>query len=144
MTNENQTYSNHVRHHPPFIFFMVVLIINIIWTIVQFVTNPGWNQAEIVLLACALLVMGGLTRTNALKVQDRVIRLEEQLRYQRVLSPEIATRANELGTGQIIALRFASDAELPALIEQVLDGKFAKSGEIKKTIKNWRGDYLRV
>lgn len=144
MANENQTYSNHVRHHPPFIFFMIVLIINVIWTIVQFVKSPGWDQGEVVLLACALLVMGELTRTNALKVQDRVIRLEEQLRYQRVLTPELATRANELRIGQTIALRFASDEELPALIQQVLDGKFAKSGDIKKTIKNWRGDYLRV
>lgn len=80
----------------------------------------------------------------ALRAQDRVIRLEERLRYNDVLSPDLATRAQALRTGQIIALRFASDEELPALVERTLKGEFEKPGDIKRAIQHWRPDHLRV
>ena len=73
-----------------------------------------------------------------------MIRLEEQLRYQRVLSPDLSKRTEALKTGEMIALRFASDEELPNLVQQVLEGKFATSKDIKLAIQQWRGDYLRV
>ena len=73
-----------------------------------------------------------------------MIRLEENLRYQKILSPELAKQAEALTPAQIIALRFASDAELPGLVQQTLDGKFEKGKDIKLAIKNWRGDDLRV
>ena len=96
------------------------------------------------LIALLLAVVGFLARINALKAQDRVIRLEEQLRYQRVLSPDWVQRAGALKPGQMIALRFASDEELPNLVQQTLEGKFATPKDIKLAIQRWRGDYLRV
>ena len=80
----------------------------------------------------------------ALKAQDRVIRLEERLRHQELLTDELLAKSAALTPGQIIALRFASDAELPGLVERTLNGEFAKNKEIKNAVKNWRADYHRV
>ena len=96
------------------------------------------------MLGLTLILLAFASRLQALKAQDRVIRLEERLRYLELLSPELAKRARQLSTGQVVALRFASDEELPGLAERTLNGEFAKTKEIKQAIKNWRGDYLRV
>lgn len=145
MTEPSQQLSNHARFHPPFHFFLVpVLLIHVIWSAVQLYRFPGWDRGEALLLSLGLVVMGGLVRINALKAQDRVIRLEEQLRYSRVLDPVLAARACSLPVGQIVALRFASDAELAERVEEVLARKVGKSAEIKKAIVAWRGDYFRV
>ena len=85
-----------------------------------------------------------LSRVNALKVQDRVIRLEERLRYKELLPNDLAEKASNFKTSQMIALRFASDKELLDLVERTLNGEFATTKDIKLAIKNWRGDYLRV
>jgi hypothetical protein len=95
-------------------------------------------------VSAALVVLAFVARTNALKVQDRIIRLEEKLRYQQLLSAELAQQAGSLAVGQIIALRFASDGELEGLVHEVLGGRLTKTAEIKKAIKNWRGDTFRV
>jgi hypothetical protein len=79
-----------------------------------------------------------------LTVQDRVIRLEENLRYAGVLPPELNARSGELTDAQRIALRFASDEELADLIERTLNGEFAKPKAIKLAVKTWRGDHLRA
>jgi hypothetical protein len=140
-----QTYDNHTRYHPPFHFVMFPFVtLNLIWAIVSLYREPDWSNVQGLLIAFLLLLIGLLARTNALKVQDRVIRLEEQLRYQRVLPFDLAQRAGALRTGQIIALRFASDEELPALMQQTLEGKLATPKDIKLAVKQWRGDYLRV
>lgn len=97
-----------------------------------------------ILLAIGLILLSLAARLQALKAQDRVIRLEERLRYQAVLPNDLAQEAAKLKTGQMIALRFASDAELPQLVEKTLNGELQTSKEIKLAIKNWRGDYLRV
>ncbi len=145
MPDTPQTYQNHVRNHPPFHYVLTPLVlINLIWSIVNLVRFPEASTIQGLLIAFLLVLIGVLARTNALKAQDRVIRLEEQLRYQRVLSPAMAQRAAALTPGQIIALRFASDDELEGLIQQTLDNKFANTKEIKQAIKHWRGDYLRV
>jgi len=83
------------------------------------------------------------TRLYALKVQDRVIRLEERLRLTQLLPESTRARIGELSAGQLIALRFASDAEVPGLVQQTLDGKWDQK-QVKSAIKNWRPDYLRV
>jgi len=85
-----------------------------------------------------------LVRLNPLKVQDRIIRLEEKLRYQQVLSPALLQQASALRTGQIIALRFAGDDELEELVRAVLAGKLTKNIEIKGAIEHWRADTFRV
>jgi hypothetical protein len=97
-----------------------------------------------VVVSIALVVMAALSRTNALKVQDRVIRLEESLRYQRALTPELLQQAEKLTTGQVVALRFAPDDELSSLVWQVVEGNLNKPAEIKKAIKKWRADVERV
>ncbi|HZS08879.1 MAG TPA: DUF6526 family protein [Blastocatellia bacterium] len=145
MADTTQSYANHVRWHPIYHFFLSpIMVLNLIWSVVRVIRFPGWDNAELALLGVGLAVMALLVRTNPLRVQDRVIRLEEQLRYQRVLPAELAERAGALPVSKIAALRFAPDEELPGLVRQVLDGKLAKSDEIKRAIKNWRGDYFRV
>jgi hypothetical protein len=106
--------------------------------------EPTFDHAEQLLLSIGLLLMMLLVRVNPLKAQDRVIRLEERLRYQRVLPADLADKASALPARFIVALRFASDEELPGLIKQVLDGGVTKPREVKKAIKNWRVDYFRV
>ena len=80
----------------------------------------------------------------ALTVQDRLIRLEERLRYERVLPADLKARIGEFTVTQLIALRFASDAELPALARKVLDDKISERKAIKQMVKTWKPDYLRA
>ncbi len=94
--------------------------------------------------AAALLVLILRARLFALAVQDRVIRLEERLRYERVLPADLQARAGELSVGQFVSLRFACDAELPALMRKVLDEKMTERKAIKQLVKTWRPDYLRA
>jgi cell division protein FtsL len=95
-------------------------------------------------LAVALLILAFLARLFALGVQDRVIRLEERLRYQQLLPQDLKARINEFTTKQLVALRFASDAELPAVARKVLAEKMEERKAIKQMIQNWRADYQRI
>ncbi len=146
MERTGQTLATHVRWHPPFHFFMVpVLLVHLVSSAVRLWRNPAWDTIEGLLLAMALVVMGFLTRINPLRAQDRLIRLEEHLRFRRVLAAELADRAlASLTEPQFVALRFASDGELAGLVTKVLAGAPAAQAEIKKSIKDWRGDYFRV
>jgi hypothetical protein len=90
------------------------------------------------------VILTFLVRLNPLKVQDRIIRLEEKLRYQQVLSPALLQQTSALRTGQIIALRFAGNDELEKLVSAVLAGKLTKNIEIKGAIEHWRADTFRV
>jgi Family of unknown function (DUF6526) len=140
-----QTYSNHIRWQPSFHFFLLpVMLINVVWSIVQLVRYPGWERGWWVVVSLALVVLTALVRTNPLTAQDRIIRLEEQVRYRQLLPADLAQQTGALTIGQIIALRFASDEELAGLVRQVLEGQLTKPAEIKRAIKNWRGDTLRV
>lgn len=140
-----QSYANHTRWHPPFHFFVVpVMVINFIWSVVQFFMTPGWDSGRWAVVSLALLVLMFLVRLNPLKAQDRIIRLEERLRYQQTLSPALLQQASTLRTRQIIALRFAADDELEELVSAVITGKLTKPAQIKQAIKNWRGDTFRV
>ena len=146
MENSGQNLGNHTRWHPPYHFVMMpMLLIHFLYSAYHLWQFPGWDTVEGVMLAVALVMMGLFARLNALKAQDRVIRLEEQLRFQRVLPPAQANQANaNLTVPQYIALRFASDSELSELTGKVLSGSLPGSADIKKAIKNWRGDYARV
>ncbi len=140
-----QTFANHTRWHPPFhLFVLPVMLINFVWSIVLFVISPGWNSGWWVVVSLALLVLTFLVRLNSLKVQDRIIRLEETIRYQQVLSPTVRQQITALSHAQIVALRFAADDELEELLSRAAAGNFAKTRDIKRAIKNWRADTFRV
>ena len=145
MADTPQTYANHTRWQPGYHFFALpVMLINFIWAIVACVRHPSWDCHWWIVVSAALVVVTVVARTSALKAQDRIIRLEERLRYQRLLSADLAVQARSLTEGQIIALRFASDDELEGLVRETLAGKFSKPDEIKRAIKNWRPDTFRV
>ncbi len=146
MAANPQSYANHTRWHPPFHFFVLpVMLINFVVSIVQFVRMPGLGTGWWIVFSLALLVLALLARVNPLTAQDRIIRLEERLRYHQLLPEEVAREASAtLTRGQVIALRFAPDEELPALVRQVLDGKLTKPAEIKRTIQAWRADDFRI
>ena len=145
MAEREQSYKSHTRWLPGYHFFvMPVLLINLINALRHVVLSPTRHTAWEVVLGAALLLLGLLSRVMTLTVQDRVIRLEERLRYERVLPAELQVRTAELTIGQIVSLRFASDAELPALARRVLDDKVTARRAIKELIKQWRPDYLRA
>jgi hypothetical protein len=142
---ETQTYQNHVRYYPLFHFVLTpILAFNLLYQAVRLYQEPSLDRTIWVVMCLVFILMILAARAQALKVQDRVIRLEEKLRYKEVLSAEMAAKAANLPLGQIIALRFASDEELPELAERTLNGEFQKPKEIKFAVRNWRGDYLRV
>ena len=141
-----QNASNHIRFFPPFHFFVIpILAINFLyslyaWYKVGFSLGGLWHAIVSFTLAFGFVV----ARLMSLKVQDRVIRLEETVRYDRLLPADLKARINEFTPDQMIALRFASDAELPALARKVLDAKISERKAIKQMVKTWRPDYLRA
>jgi len=147
MANQKpQNFQNHVRIVPlyhQFVFF--VFVINLVWAIYRMVKDVfSWGSIVNVLMAMALLVVFFYIRIFALTVQDRVIRLEMRLRMGELLPADLRPRIPEFTVPQLVALRFASDAELPALARKVLDEKMGDRKAIKRLIKDWRADYLRA
>lgn len=140
-----QSYANHTRWHPPFHFFVLpVMIINFFWSMVTFVKAPEINSGWWVVVSLALALLALFARTNSLRVQDRIIRLEERLRFQQVLPADLYHRTSALTPRQIVALRFAPDDELEEVVRAVISGKLTKAAEIKQSVKNWRSDTFRV
>jgi len=145
MAERVQTYKNHPRLLPAFHFFVLpVLLLNLLNELRRAWRNPSEGAVFIVVVAAALLTLAFLSRIQALTVQDRVIRLEMRLRLRQVLPPELHGRIDTLTHRQLVALRFASDAELPELVREILDGKLQTSKEIKQRVKNWQADWLRA
>lgn len=145
---EEQSYRNHRKFVPAFHFLAFgILVVNLVWAVWRLFQGTGLPLADRVwgvVMAIALLLLIWYARTFPLVVQDRVIRLEERLRLAQLLPPDLAPRIGELSTGQLVALRFASDEELPELTRKVLDEKIRSREEIKKQIRNWRADHLRA
>jgi hypothetical protein len=145
MAEAVQTYKKHARWLPLFHFFvMPVLLVNVILAVLGLVRLPGLATLWNVVFAIGLLGLGFLSRIQALTVQDRVIRLEMRLRLRQLLPPDLQPRINDLTHRQLVALRFASDQELPELVKEVLAGRLASSKEIKMRVKNWQADWLRA
>jgi len=139
-----QTLANHVRIDPPFhCFVLPVFAISWILSVIFLVRHFGFLHFWIVVFNTALVVAAVRFRQYALKVQDRVIRLEERLRLAALLPDSLRPQIPKLSESQLIALRFASDEEVPALVERTLSANVAPA-DIKKSIKNWRPDYWRV
>lgn len=144
MAQEPQTLKNHMRLDPPYHFFLApVSLLIVIYTVVDVVRFPGWNTGLHVVVAIWLLVAATLLRVYPLKVQDRVIRLEERLRLKDLLPAPLQSRIGELRESQLIALRFASDQEVAGLVQKTLDGRWT-SKQIKAAIVTWRPDRWRV
>ncbi len=140
-----QNFANHTKIFPPFHFFVApVLLVNLGVQLYRLKFGITFASIFGILLAVAL-VLGFLSaRMFALSVQDRVIRLEERLRYQRLLPADLQPRIEDFTVAQLVSLRFACDAELPALARKVLDEKMQERKAIKQLVKNWKPDYLRA
>ena len=139
-----QTFANHVRLHPPFHFFLLpAALVLLILTIVNVIRHASELEAWILLLIGVMMPVAiVLIRINPLRAQDRVIRLEERLRLASLLSEPLRSQIGALTEQQLVALRFASDAEMPGLVERALKGMSA--GDIKKAVVTWRADLFRV
>lgn len=141
-----QNFSNHVRWVPAYHFFVLpVFVLNFGWSIFRLI-RPGfsWDGVIHLLTAAALFVFAINARVFALAVQDRVIRMEERQRLARLLPEDLRPRIGEFTKSQLVALRFASDEELPGLARKVLNDKVADTKTIKQLVKNWRADYMRA
>ena len=144
MAQPEQNLKNHTRFDPMFHGFLTFgALILLGSTIYALVRQPDWWGAVRLLGVLWGIVLMFKMRLYALKVQDRVIRLEERLRLARLLPKSARGRAGELSERQLIALRFASDGEVAALVSQTLEGKW-DSKQIKQAIQTWRPDYWRV
>jgi hypothetical protein len=140
-----QTYQTHRRYVPAFHFVTSgILLLNFIWSVVVIFRHFSAGAVMNALTAVALLLLFNYTRAFATGNQDRIIRLEMRLRLERLLPAELKGRIGEFTPRQLVGLRFASDAELPGLARQVLGDKSLTGEQIKKLVKTWEGDYLRV
>ena len=141
-----QNFSNHVRMVPGFHYFvMPVMALNFGWSIYRLkVANFSLDGFVGVLVAAALVALTLYARLFALAVQNRVIRMEERTRLERLLPEDLKPRIAEFSCRQLIAMRFASDAELPGLARKVLADNIQEAKAIKQMVQNWRPDYLRA
>jgi hypothetical protein len=145
MPAREQNYKKHARWLPLFHFFvMPVLLVNVVLAFRQLYQLPGLATTWDLVFAIGLLMLGFLARIQALTVQDRVIRLEERLRMRQILPADLQPHINALSHRQLVALRFASDEELPELVREVVAGRLTTGKEIKMRVKNWRADWLRA
>ncbi len=151
MEKPPQSFANHVRYDPPIHFFVTfVFLINVIITGYYFgraLFSGQWGSiifhAWLFIFMIAMVVLLVRVRGYPIKVQDRIIRLEERLRLMSLLQEPLRSRISELQDSQLVGLRFASDEELPGLVQRALDEKLSR-GDIKKAIVKWRPDNSRV
>lgn len=142
---EQQNFKNHGRVVPLYhigVFFP--LAANFFWAVWRVYREPSGDSAIALILSIALILMFVSVRTQILTVQDRVIRLEMRLRLARVLPPELQPQVGALTVAQLVALRFASDAELPGLVQDVVAGRCPTQKEIKMRVKDWQADFQRA
>ncbi len=140
-----QSADNHTRIIPMYHGVAFILVaINVLWALYQAVMHFSWGALVAFGAAVGLIVVYFYARMMTITVQDRLIRLEERLRLERLLPPDLKARIPEFDIDQLVSLRFASDAELPDLARAVLEGKLTDRKVIKKMIKAWRPDFLRA
>jgi hypothetical protein len=145
MADKPQTFATHRRFIPAFHFFVLpVLYINVIVVGYFLVRYPNLVSFWRLLVAIALATGMSWLRFMPLRAQDRIIRLEERARLERVLPTDMRGRIGELTPSQLIAIRFAEDEEVADLTRRTLNGELKTPGEIKRAIRNWRSDHLRV
>ena len=140
---EPQNLKNHARHVPGYHFLLAGLLAVILVHALLGLREYSPRALNDLLIAVALVLVAWYGRAFALGAQDRVIRIEMRLRVNE-LAPQYASRFDELAIGQVIALRFAGDDELAALLQRVLEGELVKPADIKAAVKHWKADTLRV
>lgn len=139
-----QSFKNHTKWDPLFHFFLSPLILGtIIFSAKHAWAYPNGVTLWLLVLSVGLFVWLFKTRVYALAVQDRVIRLEERLRMEKLLPADVMNRFGELTVSQLVALRFASDDELAALTRRALDERLDNK-KIKAAIVKWRPDHQRI
>jgi len=144
MERKPQTLANHAKFDPSFHFFLVpVLLINVIVIGIQLFRFHDLLGVWLFIMSLALVVAVGRMRSYATHLQDRIIRVEEHLRLTAILPEPLRSRIGELTDAQLVGLRFASDAEVPALVQRALDEQLSRS-DIKKAVQDWRPDYSRI
>ncbi|MHB1192993.1 MAG: DUF6526 family protein [Longimicrobiales bacterium] len=145
MSQEPQNYANHAKLVPVFHFVgSPLLLILLGWTTWRLIDAPSADSAMALVLVVVLTLSYFYGRMFAMGVQDRVIRLEERLRMERLLDTDLRARIPEFTTEQLIGLRFASDEELPALARRVLAEGITDRKTIKLAVKSWKADHQRV
>jgi hypothetical protein len=140
-----QNFENHVKFVPVFHFFVLpAFLLNIFWSIYRLVHSFSVESTISLVLALAFFLLAFYARIFSLAVQDRLIRLEMRLRLQQLLPQELRPRIPDFTVDQLIALRFASDAELPGLCRKVLGQNLTDRKTIKKMVQTWQPDLLRA
>lgn len=145
MAAPSQSYANHRRYFPLFHYVALpILMANLAVTVAHAIRRPSLWNGWLVLVALGLVAGIVASRASALIVQNRVIGLEMRLRLATTLPAELRTRIAELHLRQLIGLRFAGDAELPALVERCLRGELTTADAIKRAVRDWRPDFIRA
>jgi hypothetical protein len=139
-----QNFENHARQIIIFVVGNLVLMVNLVGRLVDLRHGITFGSVMDVLVGAALIALFTMGRNSVLAVQDRLIRLEMRLRLARVLPADLCPRIPEFSVGQLVALRFACDAELSGLARKVLDEKLNDRKAIKRLVKDWQADYLRA
>ena len=142
-----QSFKNHTRWDPLFHFFVLpLLLLNFVFAIYATIHSwPGYQHTHVwwIVMSIVFFMMAGISRGSALRAQDRVIRLEEQLRLADLLAEEELGLIDALTIRQFIALRFASDAEVATLAKRAASENLAEK-QIKENVTHWRADHHRV
>lgn len=145
MPSPSQSYANHRRYFPLFHYVALpVVILNIAVVAGDLLRIPTLRQAWLLVFAVGVAAGFLACRASILTVQDRLIGLEMRLRLAAVLPPELRVRIPELRIRHLVALRFAGDAELAALVERCLAGELRTADEVKREIREWRADFVRA
>ena len=145
MSAPQQSYAHHRRFIPLFhVVTALLFLANLVFAIYHIIGVFGLASVVNLLTAIALVLLFLHTRTFATVNQDRIIRVEERLRMERLFSEPLKSRVPEFSISQCVGMRFASDAEMPGLAQRVLDEKIDDREEIKKLIRDWRPDNDRV
>ncbi len=145
MAEQEQNFANHARFVVPYHYVAFpILLVNLLYRLYWLSGGFTFDAILDALVGVALIIVALFARVFALGAQDRVIRLEMRLRMRELLPEDLHSRINDFTPAQMVGLRFASDAELPALARKVLDENITKATPIKKEIKDWQADLHRV
>ena len=145
MAAQEQSFANHARFVAPYHYVAFpILLVNLLYKLYWLSGGLTFDSILNVLVAVALIIVALFARVFALGAQDRVIRLEMRLRMRELLPDDLQGRINDFTPAQMVGLRFAGDAELPALARKVLDGNITKATPIKQAITDWQADLYRV